>query len=202
MSDWTNEFVQVRNNTEKNIQWDGRDYPAGSTRTVPYLNMINGFGDPRSTNGSHQVFRATNGEQGVIQPRESERIKVSNIWGIGNGGTNTWEDIPHLEFFDMESGEKLYTVVEDPLGNHTAPANPTIEQQTVLQKTVERQQQVINRLLEVAGLDADAIPQSLTTVALDTAPDVPSEIPTDDSTADETQSPWAHDGIPTIDEDE
>jgi hypothetical protein len=191
MSDWQNEFVTVKNETDRLIEWDGRKYPAGSTSTVPYLNMVNTFGDPRATNGSHQVYVAGNGEKGVIQPRESERQKVMTYWK---------DDLnPRPTFYTMD-GERLYTVADDPFGNHVMPASMTVDQQTALQKTVERQQQVINRLLEVAGLDSDAIPQSLTTVALDTAPDVPSEIPTDDSTANETQSPWAHDGIPTIEE--
>lgn len=183
MSDWTNEFVIVKNETEHEIEWDGRKYAVGSQSSVPYLNMVNSFGDPRSTLGGHQVYMASNGERGVVQPREVERNKVMNYWKD--------PDNPHLSFYTMD-GERLWTVADDPNGDHVMPASMSVDQQTALQQTVERQQQIIERLLEVSGLDKDAIPDQL-----------PPDIPTDDSTASATQSPFAHasdDDIPTIEE--
>lgn len=175
---WQDDFVVVKNETEKDIEWGGRKYAAGSQSTVPFLNMSNSFGDPRSTPGGHQVYRGANGETGVIQPRETERQKVQTYWGTDTG--HSWDDIPDLTFYTMD-GDRLYTVRDDPGGEHVAPASITVDQQQALQKTVQRQQDIINRLLEVSGLDKDALP-----------PEVPTDIPTDESTASDTQSPWAH----------
>src|SRR5262245_26771861 len=188
---WQDEFVEVRNPTEQTLEWDGRKYPPHGRATVPFLNMINSYGDPRSQPGSHQVFRASNGEQGIIQTREAERSRVQVVWGQ----YTKWDDIPRLEFYTIEGGERLFTVVDDPSGDHAAPANPTVEQQSALQKTVERQQEIINRLLEVAGLDKDALPQTYTptdAIPADVHPGDLADIPVDDSTAGDTQSPWAH----------
>jgi len=166
---------------------------------VPYLTMMNDFGDPRSTPGQHQVYRAANGEQGVIPPREVEYRRMLAAHGLHV------EWIPKLEFFDPDTGERLYTVADDPDGVHVAPANPTVEQQTYLQNQVQRQQEIIDRLLEVSGLDKDALPHTYTptdAIPVDVHPDDTLDIPVDESVANDTQSPWAHsDGIPTINED-
>lgn len=183
---WQDEFVQVRNETDHNYEWDGRQYPAGSTSTVPFLNMANSFGDPRAVAGVHQPFLSGKGEKGVIQPREDERNRVQTVWRIGGPDPiYAWDDLPKLSFYTMD-GERLFTVAEDPYGEHVTPANLTVDQQQVLQHTVERQQEIINRLLEVSGLDKDALPTDGESVSL------PIDLPTDDSTASDTTSPWAH----------
>lgn len=190
---WQEEFVIVKNETDKPVDWEGQKLQPGGQAAVPYLKMMNSHGDPRSIPGQHRVYMSGNGERGVVQPREVERSRVSNMWSVGP--ERPWTDIPPVTFYTMD-GERIFTVVDDPQGDHVAPAELTVDQQAHLQKTVDRQQEVIDRLLEVSGLDKDAIPPDVQPV------EVPPDIPTDDSTASDTQSPFAHaaDDLPPLNE--
>lgn len=184
---WQDDFVQAVNNTDEPIEWDGYTYQPGGKRMVPFLAMANSFGDPRSTIGAHQIFRAPDGTSGVIPPREIQRGKIAVAWcaGSGPGYSITWEQIPKLEFYDVD-GERIYTVYDDPTGDKIMPANASVEHQRDLEATVRRQQRQINQLLTLQGLSVNDLPDDS-----EIPPDL-ADIPADDSTASTTQSPWAH----------
>lgn len=183
---WQDDFVQAVNDTDNDIEWDGYIYHPGQRRMVPYLAMTNSFGDPRSVNGTHQIFRAPDGTSGVIAPREIQRGKVSVAWnaGSGPGYSITWDQIPKITFYNVD-GERIYTVVDDPTGDKIMPANASIEHQRDLETTIRRQQRQINQLLALQGIEAHDLPDD------EIPPDL-ADIPADDSTASTTQSPWAH----------
>lgn len=184
---YQNEFVQVTNDTNDPIEWDSLTFNPGQRRVVPYMNMCNSYGDPASVTGRHQIVMMGN-ERGVVQPREVERDRAANYWGIKDAQhPMSWAKVPKLTFADID-GNKLWTPVEDPAGDHVSRAQITQQQQTDLEAKVRRQDALIQELLNIAGLDKDAIPQDAASVS--GAP----EIPYDDSTSDDTQSPWAHSG--------
>lgn len=184
---WQDDFVQAVNNTDEPLEWDGYTYQPGARRMVPFLAMANSFGDPRSVNGTHQIFRSPDGTTGVIPPREVQRGKVAVAWnaGSGPGYSISWDEIPTIEFYNVD-GERIFTVYDDPTGDKIMPANASIEQQRDLEKTIRRQQAQINQLLALQGLSESDLPDDS-----EIPPDV-LDIPSDDSSASTTQSPWAH----------
>ena len=184
---WQDDFVQASNNTDEPIEWDGYTYQPGARRMVPFLAMTNSFGDPRSVNGTHQIFRSPDGTTGVIPPREIQRGKVAVAWnaGSGPGYSILWDEIPKLEFYNVD-GERIFTVYDDPTGDKIMPANASVEHQRDLETTIRKQQRQINQLLALQGLDANDLPDDS-----EIPPDL-SDIPADDSSASTTQSPWAH----------
>ena len=182
---YENEFVQVENNGVERIDWDSLTFEPGQKRIVPYLNMCNSYGDPASVPGRHQIVMVGN-ERGVIQPREVELDRAANYWGIKDSQhPMNWATVPKLNFLSMD-GYKLWTPVEDPKGEYNSPAAMTVQQQESLEATVRRQAAQIQQLLDIAGLDKDALPNDATSTT--SAP----EVPYDQSVSDNTQSPWAH----------
>jgi hypothetical protein len=180
---WDDEFVTVVNETDQPIEWNGNTYYPGHQRVVPYLMMVNSFGDPRSLPGRHQIIPDGEGQRAVVPPREDEMRRLNVAWQLGTEFSRTIDDIPQLVFKTMD-GDRLYTVRDDIAGDNIAAATPTVEEHTAMAATIRRQQEQIGRLLEIAGLDKDALPTDPSSPPLD--------IPVDDSTASNTQSPWAH----------
>lgn len=173
------DFVRATNPSDEYVDIVGTGFQPHQTRVVSFQWMTNQFGDPRSVQGSHQVVRAADGTSALIQSRESELLKVNRFWDVGPHN-RTWEDIPHIEFETME-GERIYTVYDDPTGSHVSLAQTTIDEQHALVETIRRQQQQIDKLLEISGLTREAIPTT-------THPET--DIPEDDSTTNHTTSPW------------
>lgn len=175
---WDEDFVQVINQTDHDIIWDGTTYFPGQRRIVPYLAMVNSFGDPRSQNDRPQIYSTGTGT-GVIPARNDERLKISRMW------TNmTWDEIPSLQFFTIDN-ERLFTVRDDPMGEKSTPADISVERQRDLESVIKRQQRQIADLMALTGLETSDLPT-------EDAALIPADIPTDDSTSDKTQSPWAH----------
>ena len=82
---WQDDFVQVVNGTIDAIEWDGYTYQPGQKRMVPFLSMVNSYGDPRSKIGMPVLFRSPDGSTGVVQSREIQRMKVATAWNAGSG---------------------------------------------------------------------------------------------------------------------
>jgi hypothetical protein len=183
---WQDDFVQAVNPTDEPIEWDGYVYQPGQRRMVPFLSMTNSYGDPRAVPGMPKMFRSPSGETGVVQSREIQRNKISVAWnaGSGPGYSITWDDIPKLQFFNVD-GDRIFTVYDDPLGNKIMPADTTIEHQQDLERQVKSLTQQVRDLSRLAGINETDIPT-------DDSAGIPSDVPTDDSTTDETQSPWYH----------
>lgn len=171
------DHVKAINKTGATVDSAGVVFSPGQERIVSFSWMVNQYGDPRSVGDTPQIVRSTDGSSMLIQSRDAERLKVNRFWNIGPPPLRQWTEIPPLEFYTLD-GERLYTVFDDPTGDHTAQAVTTVDEQQKMRSTIADQQRQIQRLLEITGLTNEAIPTD--------------NLPQDDSTAPRTTSPWAH----------
>jgi len=187
------DYIRAVNPSDETVDVAGVKFGPGAYKMMPFAWMVNHYGDPRSVLGKFQVWQTREGQQGVVQPREMERMKINTMWNISPGG-RAWEDVPYVEFYTVED-ERIYTVYDDPFGEKVTPMTQTVDEAKQLKETVLRQQRQIDQLLAVSGLDRDALPAE---------PAAPPDIPTDESTATSTTSPWAHsqDGVDALYVDE
>lgn len=156
-------------------------------RYVSFLWMRNHYGDPRSVQDMPRIVKLPNREPLSVQARQVELRRVNDMWNIGSmEGLRKWSDIPVIEFYD-EEGERILTVYDDPTGQHSSPSGQTIADAAADADRIARLEAQVADLARVAGIDRESLEAEL-----DPAPDPSTpNIPTDDSTATRTTSPWA-----------
>lgn len=174
----------------------GRSYtlPVGKETAIPFDAMTLWFGDPRAD----KDMKAYRDEQGIatwIPDRASEVRRLRIKWGIHFGDASVVYDLnaetqpPLVEIYDL-AGERIYSVIDDPLGENVVESRQSVAEQNDLLATIQRQQRQIDQLLEAAGLDRGAIPHD---PALSTADETNSDfdLPEDDSTPNVATGPAA-----------
>lgn len=168
------DFLQVNNTSNQSITlgWDSREYvlTPGSQKPVPMEAVINAFGDPRAMDVVHTVrFGGPDSPPAFIADRTSEVRRLRQRWGIHDGPESSFENaegkamVPSVEVYTLD-GQRLYTVVDDPAGNKSAPVTPS-SSNTTLEDLLARQQQQIDFL----KAQLDVLNSSTETPAEDTA---------------------------------
>lgn len=172
-----NDLVQAKNESDLEVDVVGTIFPPHAMKVVTFPWMMNHFGDPRSVRDSYQVIRLPNGTTMGVAPRQVEVERVNRMWNCGAGdGMRAWADIPKITFYNMD-GERIFTAYDDPGGTRSTVASTTIDEQAAQQSKIQTLERQVAQLLEISGLDKDALPSD--------------DIPTDDSLVTGTTSPWA-----------
>lgn len=174
------DLVKAHNPSDSTVDVVGVKFPPHSMKVVTFAWMMNHYGDPRSIRDNYQVVRLPNGQTTGVAPRQVEVQRVTRMWNIGVGpGMRAWGDIPVLKFSTMED-ESIQTAFDDPAGDSATSATTSIRDQAQQDERIRTLQKQVEQLLQISGLDHDAIP-------VDEA-----DLPSDESEAStETTSPWA-----------
>jgi hypothetical protein len=176
------ETVRVVNNGEQDIKlfWNSRPYTitADGDTYVPFEIVKTFFGDPRSTDAVSRV-KDEQGNDMIIADRTAEVIRLKNYWQDSSFGTNnakfreyvpgdrSWVEegisdlIPKVSVYTL-SGERIYTVVDDPHGDNVMVATNTRAQADQQQaqlleqsQVIIKQQRQIDMLMNKLGLSVD-----------------------------------------------
>lgn len=174
-----NDLVTAKNESDKTVDVVGVKFPPHSSKVMSFSWMMSHFGDPRSILDRYQVVKMENGQTTGVAPRQVEVQRVNRMWNIGQGqGMRAWGDIPRISFYTME-GERILTAFDDPSGKTSTEAFTSVGDSEAQQDKIRKLERQVAQLLELSGLDNDAIPED------------DADIPVDDSEAStETTSPW------------
>lgn len=144
-----------------------------ATAIVPYFAACYWFGDPRSRNV---------GEKQSTQYRSNEIARLSVLYGLlddpfwdefGDGLSTTpihvdnnrtiesepyvngrHPNLPSVQVTDLADDEKIWTVIEDPIGNKLAPAsNAEAETRSLADQVASMQRQIASLSQELANRD-------------------------------------------------
>lgn len=168
------------------ISYDSRNYDLfpGRDQFMPFAAMCLYFGDPRSTD-KIQSYRDQHGLVGFIPDRKTEIRRLRSKYDNMYGDESVVSHHPIVEVYEPD-GNPITTVLDDPSGRTTIPAEQTQSQQDELLEIVRRQQSTINRLMETVGLNQQgekieppADPAPKTTIPPNSP--VYDELPEDDS---------------------
>jgi hypothetical protein len=178
------------------LTYGGRKYdvPVEKQVAIPFDCMTLWFGDPRATD----AIRSVRDEAGIVTwvpDRATEVRRLRLKWGQITGSEETVtegpRDVPKVEFSDFD-GRQIFSVVDDPFGDHISPVQITRAENDDLRALVLRQQDQIDAMAKMMKMDKDAI-QVVQYEAIE-------EMPEDDSTTSHTTSPIAH-AQPLIEDD-
>lgn len=140
--------------------------PNGET-IVPYFAMVYWLGDPRA------VDVGDRNSQPHLQHRTMELDRLQTKYGTYGDSwyPQEWEineensglypssrhrNLPKLEVTSM-TGERLFTVIDDPEGNHLNPATQTVnENRNMAEAVVQMQQQIQALTTQLALADPEA----------------------------------------------
>lgn len=172
------DFLKVHNNSDQPIvmQWDGRKVivKPKSVGLASFEHVIHHFGDPVS--GSEDNAKVTD-EFGAIRyvaSRETEkrRLQMRHGWVLGaRDPLLTEHPIPDVEIYD-QNDERIWTVAEDPDGEHQLP--PSSQSSYNQDDQIARLQRQIDLLRKQAnGESADLTVPGLSTRPLALDEDVP-----------------------------
>jgi len=179
--------IRATNPTSTSVTVNDLTFEPGQSRYVTFLWMRNHYGDPRSKQSMPSIVKIPGSDQSIaVQPRETELARVRTVWNVYAGG-NSWEDIPALEFYLDD--ERIYTVYDDPTGTTTSPHTESEATFAAQQDRISKLEQTIDAILKATGVSRENLPFDL---ADPTANADDLDIPTDDSTASRTTSPFAH----------
>lgn len=168
--------VQVTNLDDKplTLDYDSRTYrwnshgEKGDTQWVPFPIVALHFGDPRAI-ANPAAYRDRHHAPNFIASREQEVSRLRQQYGgTFHGDQHTFTGIPfneytkefgdpydlpipHVEVHDSE-GNRVYTVLEDPMGEKAQPLVPatgisTEEQLAAMQRQIEATQAQMERLM-------------------------------------------------------
>ena len=190
-----------KTNEPLRLSWNNRPVSivAGSEAHVPFEMVKLYFGDPRAIDSQPLRIKDEYGNDMIVPDRTAEIIRLKQFWQDSSFRTNqakfreyipgdrSWLDenngrisdlIPDVEVWTL-SGERIYTVVDDPFGDRAMFATPTRYDQQKLQNQLIEQSDVISELrkqnkllISKLGLDPDTLekevsppsqPSSLTT---------------------------------------
>jgi hypothetical protein len=141
--------------------WDQIDYviPPFGEDFLPFEAVKLFFGDPRSTDKVRSVHDVR-GIVGFLPDRASEvrRLRLLYDHGFGDytgkeGAEVVWDadKIPHMNVTTLK-GERIWTVLDDPVGTTVLPAVTTQAQDAELRDVVRQQGQLIRSLMDRLGV--------------------------------------------------
>lgn len=141
--------------------WDQVDYviaPFGED-FMPFEAVKLFFGDPRSTD----KVRSIHDVRGIVgflpdRPAEVRRLRLLYDHGFGDytgkeGPDVVWDPdkIPQVRVTTLK-GDRVFTVLDDPVGSTVLPATTTVSQDAELRDVVRQQGQLIRSLMDRIGV--------------------------------------------------
>jgi hypothetical protein len=186
------DFLKVYNASDfytLKLTWDGKSVvvPPGKVRMATFEQVVNHLGHPGSGAAPVKGYDESGAFTHVIPPREDERARVSikQGWDIGSsraGGLQELVPPPDIRVYDQDDN-RVWTVVEDPTGEHQAPSGGQGDQygQADQINRLERQLQALKLQMQVNAGSADLTVPGVTGSSVDDGglPDL--DVPTDDS---------------------
>lgn len=161
------DLLEVHNLSDHDLKltWDGRTVVIGPhrKRAASFEQVVNHFGHPYSGAEERKISDET-GNWHVAPAREDERARISvkGGWDLGSsktGGLQVLVAPPEVEVYDLD-GERIWTVVEDPTGERSAPGPKEIESDNTEQiSRLERQLRALKMQVEANARDLD-VPDS------------------------------------------
>lgn len=141
------------------VKYDSREFvlQPGKETYIPAACAFTWFGDPRSTN-TYQSVKMPNGQSYFISDRKTEvrRLRIKHGAGIeGNEDNFDHVAIPDVEVYTAE-GERVLTVLDDPAGKTTTPADVRVSQDEELREIIARQQRQIEAMRDHLGMEDEA----------------------------------------------
>lgn len=136
------DFVRVVNKDSISIRltWAGRRYEAdpGQEVMAPFEAVMKDLGDPRATEAVRSVS-SDNGTVQFISDRLTEKRRLELLYHV--------VPPPKVEVFTM-SGDRIWTVAEDPDGEHVTPTVITVSQSSSDKQRIQRLESQVNYLLD------------------------------------------------------
>jgi len=90
------DLLMVTNDEDHAVsfRWARKTYviEPGDKRPVPFEALVNGLGDPRSTDQAVTAFNDGNGNKGLVMDRYSEMSRLMAIYAIEGENLETWID--------------------------------------------------------------------------------------------------------------
>ena len=152
------------------IGWDGREkeLAKGKEVFIPFEMACNWFGDPRSA-GNMSTVRDHKQTVGWIPDRATEVRRLRIVYGVqhahegkiflddtiplplDNAAASLYKridaTIPRVELYDLETRERLYTVLEDPAGDHVSSAFITVTKEERQEKRIKQLEDLVESLV-------------------------------------------------------
>lgn len=180
MSFASGDFVKVLNRGDKAVRlaWDNRPYDAAPEKEtiVPVEAAIHALGDPRS--GPLMRSSSSNGRVEWVPDRQTEIRRLKAWYSNQDGDESQVFNAPTIEVYTLD-GERLTTVLEDPLGETVTASNQTLSEREELRDIIQRQQDQIDLLMNRSKFD-ELIDDDVTETP--TRPNADQEdLPTDES---------------------
>lgn len=124
----------------------------GKSAFVPVEAAIGAFGDPRSHEKTIAIRDSDGGASGWIPDRASEVSRLRIFYG-GEADRPDMEGInyPKVEVSNLE-GERIYTVLDDPLGDRVISVSQTTQDKDELLAMLQRQQNEIDNMRRELGM--------------------------------------------------
>jgi hypothetical protein len=185
--------------------WDMVDYviPPGGEDFLPFEAVKLFFGDPRATD----KVRSVHDVRGIVgflpdRPAEVRRLRLMYDHGFGDytgkeGPEVVWDPqkIP-LVTVETLKGERIWTVLDDPVGTTVLPATTTVSQDAELRDVVRQQGQLIRSLMDRIGVShVEDVPVYDTTLPENVYdPDLDEIVPKPDD--DPAHTPTMYDELP------
>lgn len=158
------------------IGWDGKEWTLESgqdkAKFIPFEVAANWFGDPRAVDNMKSTVDHKR-RYGWIPDRPTEVRRLRVLYGVQHGDESKvylpdgimdtipdvgdWPDrkrhwlridsqIPRVQVFDLETKEKLWTVLEDPAGDHVTPALVTVTREQAQEKRIQHLEELVESL--------------------------------------------------------
>lgn len=177
----------VKEDTETpfTFMWNGRGttIKPGESGFVLFEAMANALGDPRSA-GEMTSYRDESGLTGFILDRETEVRRLRVLYDNQMADSSQIHYAPKCDVETLD-GEPIPTVTGDPSAEGAVAAvQPFAVSQDQLLAQIQRQQKVIERLAQDAGIDMSALGNAQ--VATTAPQDLPGEVVTPDLPHDPT----------------
>lgn len=172
---WTGPTPVAR---DLHLMWDSQRYfvAAGENALLGYSLIKKDFGDSRALANPQTLLDSVNRKE-FIPSRMGEVRRLRGMYNQAFGdylgdddGKNAFEQhhIPHIYMYHASGlgpGERIYTVLEDPLGRSVIPVTSTAMDNQELKRMVMEQAETIKALLAATGLDPRSSPVSATQMA-------------------------------------
>jgi hypothetical protein len=161
------DLLEVHNLSEAELRltWDGRSVTIAphKKRAASFEQVVNHFGHPYAGVEERKIADET-GNWHVAPTREDERARISvkGGWDLGSsktGGLQVLGPPPAVEVYDLD-GERVWTVLEDPTGEHSQPRVAEVEGNNSEQiSRLEKQLRALKMQVEANARDL-AVPDS------------------------------------------
>jgi hypothetical protein len=145
----------------------------GAEVMVPWDVATSLFGDPASVD--------TTTDQARTRALKQSRGQYGYV--LGGMTTEEWEDLrPKVEVYDVESGDRIYMVLEDPDGTRYGGTTPALSADSLTSRALEDQVATLTKQLET-------MMQILTQQQANTPPDGQSALASRDAPDDDGTGP-------------